>query len=377
MSGSQFFEEPSEQSIVKTTIVKKYFLAWATVVMRWAKRGSNKIAYLDLFSGPGYFKDGTKSTPILVLESALVNTDLRNMLVSVFNDMNMDHCESLRQAIKSIPNIETLRYQPLVLNECVGQKIADELNHIQLIPSLSFVDPWGYKGLSLQLIKSLTNSWGCDCIIFFNYNRINMGLNNKKVKDYMDDLFGEKKADALRQELPMMSPAERELHIIKAFEQAIHQLGREYVLPFAFSNRRGSKTSHLLVFITKHIKGFTIMKDIMAKLSSSFGQGVPSFEFNPVTKAQSVLFDYSQSLDVLTSSLLLDFAGQRISMIEIYNQHNIGKRYIKPNYKEALLMLEEEGKIAVQPSANKRRRQHGRLTFGDNTVVIFPPSSEG
>ena len=28
------------------------------------KRGGKKIAYIDLFAGPGRYKDGTKSTPL-------------------------------------------------------------------------------------------------------------------------------------------------------------------------------------------------------------------------------------------------------------------------------------------------------------------------
>src|SRR5207248_10024637 len=38
-----------------------------------------------------------------------------------------------------------------------------------------FVDPFGYKGLSLQLVNSVIKDWGCDCVFFFNYNRISMG----------------------------------------------------------------------------------------------------------------------------------------------------------------------------------------------------------
>ena len=56
------------------------------------------------------------------------------------------------------------------------------------------MDPWGYKGLSLRLINSVLRNWGSDCIIFFNYNRINMGLNNEFVREHMDALFGAERA---------------------------------------------------------------------------------------------------------------------------------------------------------------------------------------
>ena len=70
-----FFQESSEQSIVKATIVAKYFWAWARVVMPTARTHSGKIAYMDLFAGPGRYEDGTKSTPLLVLERAIQDPD--------------------------------------------------------------------------------------------------------------------------------------------------------------------------------------------------------------------------------------------------------------------------------------------------------------
>ncbi len=86
MADETFFEETSEQSLVKMSIVSKYFWAWAKVITPSAKKYGGKIAYLDLFAGPGRYKDGTKSTPIRVLEQAIEEPDFRSMLVAIFND---------------------------------------------------------------------------------------------------------------------------------------------------------------------------------------------------------------------------------------------------------------------------------------------------
>ena len=68
----------------------------------------------------------------------------------------------------------------------VGKEIVKMFEQMRLVPTLFFVDPWGYKGLSLSLINSVLKNWGCDCIIFFNYNRINMGLHNEAVEEHMN-----------------------------------------------------------------------------------------------------------------------------------------------------------------------------------------------
>jgi len=51
------------------------------------------------------------------------------------------------------------------------------------------VDPRGYKGLSLGPINSVLQNWGRDCVFFFNYNRVNMGLSNETVREHMSSSF--------------------------------------------------------------------------------------------------------------------------------------------------------------------------------------------
>ena len=59
-----FFDETTEQSAIKAKILSDYFWAWAKVIIPTAKKSPrNRIAYIDLFAGPGRYKDGTKSTP--------------------------------------------------------------------------------------------------------------------------------------------------------------------------------------------------------------------------------------------------------------------------------------------------------------------------
>lgn len=375
MSGLPFFDESREQSQVKAEIVAKYFWAWAKVIIPSQKKWGNRIAYIDLFAGPGRYKDGTRSTPLLILETATRDADMRDMLVTMFNDKDSDNTQMLSQAIKSIPNIESLKYTPKVYNEEVGEEIVKLFEQMRLVPTLFFVDPWGYKGLSLRLINSVLKNWGCDCIVFFNYNRINMGLHNEAVKEHIDALFGEARGDELRQQLETLTPSERELAIIEAIVQALVEMGGKYVLPFRFRNSRGNRTSHHLIFISKNVKGYEIMKQIMARESSNAEQGVPSFEYNPATRNQSLLFELSRPLDELADMLLDCFAGRTMTMMEIYDQHSVGKRYIKSNYKSVLLKLEAEGKISASPSLEVRRKRLGEPTFGDRVAVTFPQSA--
>ena len=144
-----------------------------------------------------------------------------------------------------------------------------------------------------------------------------MGLGNQKVEKHMKALFGEQRFNQLQEEIKRMKPHERELIIIENISQELKNIGGEYVLPFRFIDAKKRKTSHHLIFISKHILGYSIMKEIMAKESSSSEQGVPAFEYNPATKNQPLLFELFRPLDDLENMLLNDFAGQKIQMIDI------------------------------------------------------------
>lgn len=368
MNTGNFFDETSEQSAIKAEIISKYFWAWAKVIIPTAKKSPGRIAYIDLFAGPGRYKDGTSSTPLLVLQKVTQDIELRQMLVTIFNDKDQNNSQSLKKAIEDIPGINTLKYPPKVHSYEVGDQIAQMFLQMHLVPTFFFVDPWGYKGLSLRLVNSILKDWGCDCVFFFNYNRINMWLSNSLVQAHMDALFGKQRADTLRLKLETLSPIQRELTIVEELCQALKDVGGKFVLPFCFKNSKGNRTSHHLIFVSKHFKGYEIMKGIMANESSNTAQGVPSFDYCPADLRQPLLFEVWRPLDELESLLVDYFGGQTLTMKEVYERHNVGRRYIKKNYKDILKKMEQEGKILADPPAATRRRS----TFGDSVKVSFP-----
>ena len=375
MRSNPFFNESKEQSQVKTRIVEKYFWSWAKIMIRRAKKP--KIGYVDLFAGPGKYEDGTESTPILVLKKACEDDNIRDKLVSIFNDINPEHVQNLQDAIDSSPTIGTLKWEPRIMNTEVDEELAQVFESMKTIPTLFFVDPFGYKGLSLRLINSFVRNWGCDCIFFFNYNSINRSIKIRAVEEHIDALFGKERADELRSLPPSMEPLDRESFIIKTMSQSLKETAGEYVLPFRFKSDHGTRSSHYLIFVSKHRKGYEIMKEIMAKEGTNLDTGVPSFEYNPATHDQIPLFESLRPLEDLADKLMEHFAGKTVTMQQIYDQHynqfSVGTRYIEKSYRECLIKLEVDGKIQADPPASERPKRKGNVTFGPSVKVTFPP----
>lgn len=362
-----FFDERREQSQIKAEIVQKYFFAWANVVGVAARMRGSNIAYIDLFAGPGRYKDGSASVPVMLLERAVDDEFLCQSLATIFNDLDMENVEALQAEIDAIKGIEKLRVKPKIYHGEVGDEIVKAFEETRLVPTLFFVDPWGYKGLSLRLINSVLKDWGCDCVFFFNYNRVNMGVNNAAVEKHMIALFGDERFAELKKSCTDKSPEVRELLIIEKLTEALNEMGGGYVLPFNFKNEKGERTSHYLIFVSKHIRGYGIMKEVMWRYSSEKVDGIGSFSYCPAVPETPLLFEFARPLSDLKKLLLLKFAGRELTVQEIYEQHNVGTPYIKKNYKTALMELENDGLIKTAPSAEDRRRgtmaDHVRCAF--------------
>jgi len=371
-----FFDEIRQQSQAKMRIVSHYFEVWAKVIMPTVKKWGSKIAYVDLFAGPGLYKDGTRSTPLLVLEKAVENPDLRQRLITIFNDADPNNARSLEEAIKSVKGIEALKHHPKVSSRTIINSADEIMREVAKSPTLLFVDPWGYKGLSLKMISSFIKEWGSECIFFFNYNRINMSINNRKVEDLMNVLFGKERADRLRGRLKSMRPAAREEAIVNEIIEELKEHGGEYVLTFCFKDDTGKRTSHYLIFVTKNPKGSKIMRSIMSMENYDHSQGTSLLEYSPAAAIQPALIsdeDYWNS--ILKEQLLTYFNGRRLQVEAICEQYGAVRAYSAKSYKRALRELEAEGKISAVPPAEKRPSRLGVVTFADDVWVTFPKKS--
>jgi three-Cys-motif partner protein len=372
--GQSFFDEQREQSLVKAAIVAKYFDAWSRVMIANAAKGIpiTRLAYIDLFAGPGRYKDGFKSTPLMVVERAIADDALSQLLVPMFNDADPDNVASLQSCLNALSGRDRLKHEPMVLCSEVGRDAEAMFINAQGCPTFSFIDPFGYKGLSRGIIQSVVKNWGCDCVFFFNYSRINAGINNDSVRHHMDALFGAARISRMREVLTNCAPHERETFVLEELAQALGELGASYMLPFRFRRPDGSRTSHALVFVTKNLLGYRIMKDIMAGESSTEDQGVPSFEYSPADARCPLLFSLNRPLDALAGELITKFAGRTLSMKAIFEGHHVGTPFIERNYKYVLGQMEGQGHVVANPPAHLRPIRKGERTFSDKTIVTFP-----
>jgi len=371
-----FFGVQRTASAVKSKIIVDYFTAWANVMKSTTRSG--KIAYFDLYSGPGLYENGTESTPLQIMRTILADERLRKIMLTLFEDKDPDAAQSLSKALAGLDGIASLTYAPQISHgESVRKQIEDIFKTRSVIPTFMFLDPFGYAGLTRDLMQAILKDWGCEIAFYFNFNRINAAVRNPKVRAHMDALFGADRVDTARSELAVRPHEDvRERILLGGMRDALYDIGAKHVLQYRFRKPTGA-IDHHIVFATKNLDpAQKIMKSIMARASAAIDQdGVASFEFSPADEGTMLPLGGETPMQCLTRELLLAFRGQRLTVAAIYAAHNESTPYTIKNYQDALRILAYDMRAVkvergeFMPLAdNSIARRH----MSENYVITFP-----
>ncbi len=342
----------------------EYFGAWSKVI---SSRAKDRIAYVDLFAGPGKYQDGCTSTPLRILGTAINNPELRKSLIAILNDRDISIASELQANVNALPQIETMVHKPRVLNEEVSMDLATFLTTIRFVPTLSFIDPWGFRGLTLQLIYALLRGWGCDIIFFLNFDGIRRALYHADSQKHLVQLLPHSDIHSFRNNLSNSAGRKRESMIVEEIDKNLRVAGAKYIVKLCFKRQASNATSHYLYFVCKHHKGFEIMNGIMSKKSSKSVDGVPNFIFDPKCRSMQEEMEYGVLIEQLASELATDYSNKEVTALEAFWNQKYQRQYVKSNFKTALQLLIDRG-LADRKIAEDQRRSPS-LTY--KSVVVL------
>ena len=366
-----FFSDQTEQSATKAHIVSSYFTAWSRVIKKW----DCKMAYIDLFCGPGRYGDNKPSAPLQIIQSTLNDPILVGKMMFLFNDYDQANLASLQKEIAAIDidkKLKNINYS----SETMDLETHSRLHIPRNVPVLSFVDPFGYKGLTRELINKLITNNGSDCIFFFNYNRINMALSsNTKFDEHLIGIFGEDRTRSLKAELAPLSPSQREPIVINSLIEALIEDKGNYVLPFKFYSTETLRTSHFIVFVTKNPVACKIMKQIMYSNSAKDSDGVATFSFEDsrnFSDCYSQLSLFDGPIKTLEHTMISKYHGCTVTVQQLCDEVDCDftNQFVAKNVTDVLKRMELDGTISVI-DGRKVKIRAGVLTMPKNAVIQF------
>ena len=200
-----------------------------------------------------------------------------------------------------------------------------------------------------------------------------MKISYELMNESINAFFEAARADQIREEIrSIQSPQARENLILAAVTKALKENAGAYSLTFGFRTREGGGTSHHLVYATKNAKAQNQMKRIYTKASSDQTDGVGSLDYDPRDAEPRTLSLFSP-IEEVRQRLLQVFAGRTLTFDEII-QAEADTRFTDTAYRNALLELEHEQRVTVNPPADQRRFQPGgeRRSLSGSTSITFP-----
>lgn len=341
-----FYKKKTTNSEVKIALITHFFSAYSKIIS-----SRSEFSYFDFFAGPGIYSDGSESTPIRVMNilSKLESSKIHSVL---FNELDRQNFKCLKSAIESHSFYKKIPSKILLSND--NATVFTNKNWAcYKYPIFSFVDPFGYKGVSSNFIHQLTEPWGSDCILFFNYNRIYNGLNNPKIQNHIDNLFGTYSKN-IRDEIVGATSNEKEKIVLKYFSENLNKKGKRYLLPIRFFHKDKKKTSHFILIVSKEILPLRIFKSISENLCNTTPDYFLSFDIN---KEEELMIDFTEwrksyaKKDILEylikypyNIFQYDFSSNRlpdaINFVDNFEKYYASKNNnIISNYNDNLLFL--------------------------------------
>ena len=380
-----FFDELHEHSLAKLNLLKNYAVKW----MRKVTLGTmqKKCAIIDTFAGTGYYEDGSEGSPIIILREAIdyakqaqekqnINFD---KIILIFIEKDKKNFLRLQESLEKFLDSKIVadKYNKvldysnieLYISNDDFNKFTDNLlkdvDHI--IPTLMFIDPFGYKVLDYNSISKIINKYNqCELIINFMYEEINrffLKEDSEKFKETLGGFYGPK-YEEIKNIVANKPPQERRQIIIEGYKEGLKNAGSIFSLDFDIEKKGKIKMS--LIFSTKNLNGFDTMKESMFDICNN-----TDFEYHTFNPQMSLFQgdEEQKCIEELSVNIYNKFKTKTASFMEI-------KEYAKKHpfipskfVKKSLKLLEQKELInnVIKIDGNKRRIG----TFPDDSIVNF------
>lgn len=347
-------------TLAKHDLLRRYLGAWFPIMYQRNKR----IIYLDAFAGPGVYTGGEQGSPLIALKTLITHKVFPKMggteFWFVFIEEDKSRYQRLEQEIATFwqKKDEHSNIKIDVINDEFINIAQDVLNKIEpkgatLAPAFAFIDPYGWKGITLNQMMQFVSFDKWEILFTFMVEYISRFLDKPDTQKSLRDYFDTDKYS----EFGSLSGIERRKSLRDLFVAQLESSFR-HITPFEMVSNRG-KTEYFLIHGTRNIKGLEVMKDVMWMLDPT-----GNFRFETRWMGRQVLFG-SEIIQDLKNAIFEKFEGREVSISDIEKFVLTDTPYTIKHVRKPLKEMETEGII----SATNRQRKR---TYPSGTRIRFP-----
>ena len=353
----------------KHLVLEHYLNAWFPILGQGGR--NRRIVFVDGFAGPGEYEDGEEGSPVVAMRVLVEHSaKIKAEVVFFFIEKEHDRAEHLKEVVAGwqakAPDVVTAE----VLEGLFDESMTDVLDALdeqgeRMAPAFVMIDPFGVKGLPMEVIGRILANSQCEVYVSFMWEAMKRFVSAPEFETSLDDLFGSGDWRAARH----LTGNERKDFLHGLYRQQLKKAGAEQVVHFHLF--AGNRLKYSIFFGTGHTKGSDRMKKAIWKVAP-WGD----FGFRGGTQDQLVLLGLATPDFLPLQRLLQDrFGGHGWVSIgdvlefvrsdeTIYHDSQLKKPVLKP--------MEQQGLLRVKDGTRKIR-----YTYPDGCRIMFAPRSRG
>ena len=325
-----------------------------------------RIVFVDGFAGPGVYAGGEDGSPIIALDSLIGHSHFPKMATREFHflfiEENRARFEMLRRTVagrQPYPNVKP-HVRCGTFKEHMGQ-VLDSLGEKHMAPAFVMVDPFGVKGLPLDLLQRLASFPKTELLVTFMYEPISRFLEQPAFESNLDDLFGVPDWRAAAR----LDPVGKREFLSDLYARQLRSIGMEYVRLFEMKDA-GNRTEYFLAFATHHREGLRVMKDAMWNVDQA--GGIVFSDFTAPSQEQATLFEAQPDHTQLETLMVNRFAGHADVPVSEIDDFVLVETAFRETHGKDVLRAAEKNRLVVVKRPDGRRKNY----WGTGTRVTFP-----
>ena len=347
-------------TIAKHAILKRYFDGWLPILTSTI----GAVLFIDGFAGPGVYRGGQPGSPIIVLKAAKGHTaKIRGRVDFLFVEKHQRRFESLRVEVAKLGPLPG--NFPVILQQGKFEDLETQIDEVHgrgrvLIPTLAFIDPFGFTGFPMRLIAKLMKNPRTEVIITLMVRDLDRF--GSLLETQANELFG---GDEWKQCQPITAAVSRRTCLVAKYRERLRDAGANYTLAFEMADVNGN-TIYYLVYGTTHPKGMQVMKDAMVYVDKTMNYRFA--DLVPFEQRRLIQFGLEESwLNHAAEVVWKRFSGQ-VAGVEQIEEYVLCEA-IFPFRKKILRNLLE----SVPPAVEYANPPSRFATFPDRTRLRFRP----
>jgi len=312
---------------------------------------------------------GEPGSPVLIYEAAVraVGDGVAQKISILCSEANASNFASLETVVSQLTacegvEIRTRQQEFAVAALPVANWLAEQRG---MIPTFVFVDPFGFTGVPLQVIKALMSVDRVEVLLTFMARDMSRFLTLDAVEETLNEFFG---GDAWRACVDPDEEGRTECLLLR-YQEVVRPGTALYATPFRVFEDERQTPLYYLVHLTNNTLGMRRMKEAMVAQSAEM-------TFWPITvrPRDQLALDVSEGepWQSLQRYLLDEYAGRSLTFEELLNEDYPKGVWVEKQYRAAIRDLERTDGVpvwVVRGRTTPRGRAPSGLNLGD--VVKF------